>query len=129
MSVFSIDLTGVDWLYIAERYGLIFFLIVIATLALMFGAGLLFWTHYPRPIFFHRNVKKRAHSYPHSLVRITSSSSSISSVVRSGHWVTMHATTKSVTTSRGCRASEEAQRGALATMRRFNATPSAKGYV
>jgi len=41
---------GVDWLYIAGLYGLIFFSIVIVTLALMFGAGLLFWTHYPKDL-------------------------------------------------------------------------------
>jgi hypothetical protein len=31
-------------------YALIFFSILIVTLALMFGAGLLFWTHYPRDL-------------------------------------------------------------------------------
>ena len=31
-----------------ELYALIFFSIVIVALALMFGAGLLFWTRYPR---------------------------------------------------------------------------------
>ena len=33
-----------------ELYALIFFSILIVTLALMFGAGLLFWTHYPRDL-------------------------------------------------------------------------------
>src|SRR5262245_40666229 len=41
-------------------------------------------------------------------------------------WATAHA---SATTSRGCGAKWEAQRGALATVRRFNAALSAKGYV
>lgn len=40
----------------------------------------------------------------------------------------MHETTKSATTSRGCRAEWAAQRNALATVRRFNASLSAKGY-
>jgi len=44
-----------------------------------------------------------------------------------GQWATTHATMKSATTSRGCE--WEAQRNALATVRRFNATLSAKGYV
>jgi len=39
---------GIDWLHMTELYALIFFAIVIVTLALMFGAGLLFWTRYPR---------------------------------------------------------------------------------
>jgi hypothetical protein len=43
-------MTGVDWLYIAELYGLIFFSIVIVTLALMFGAALLFWTRFPNDL-------------------------------------------------------------------------------
>jgi hypothetical protein len=42
-----IDLAGVDWLYIAEMYALIFFSILVVTLALMFGATLLFWARYP----------------------------------------------------------------------------------
>jgi hypothetical protein len=46
MSALIIDLAGVDWLYIAELYGLIFFSIMIATLALMFAATLVFWAHY-----------------------------------------------------------------------------------
>jgi hypothetical protein len=45
-----------------------------------------------------------------------------------GQWATTHATTKSATTSRGC-SEWEAQRGALATVRRFNAALSAKGDV
>jgi hypothetical protein len=36
---------------------------------------------------------------------------------------------KFATTSRGCAASGKHNRGALATVRRFNATLSAKGYV
>jgi hypothetical protein len=43
MPVLIIDLAGVDWLYIAELYGLIFFFV---TLALMFAASLVFWAHY-----------------------------------------------------------------------------------
>ena len=46
-----------------------------------------------------------------------------------GAWATTHATTKSATTSRACGAQWEAQRDALATVRRFNARLSAKGYV
>jgi hypothetical protein len=42
-------------------------------------------------------------------------------------WATTRATTKSATTSHGCGAS--GKRNALATVRRFNATLSAKGYV
>jgi hypothetical protein len=37
---------GINWLHMTELYALIF--LVIVTLALMFGAGLLFWTRYPR---------------------------------------------------------------------------------
>jgi hypothetical protein len=40
-------MTGIDLLHVAELYVLIFFSILIVTLALMFGATLLFWTHYP----------------------------------------------------------------------------------
>ena len=40
-------MTGINWLYMAGLHGLIFFSIVIVTLVLMFGASLLFWTHYP----------------------------------------------------------------------------------
>jgi len=39
---------GIDWLHMTDLSALIFFSIVIVTLALMFGAGLLFWTRYPR---------------------------------------------------------------------------------
>jgi hypothetical protein len=46
MPVLIIDLAGVDWLYIAELYGLIFFSILIVTLALMFAATLVLWAHY-----------------------------------------------------------------------------------
>jgi hypothetical protein len=46
MSVFSV-LADIDWFYIAGLYALIFFSILIVTLALMFGATLLFWKHYP----------------------------------------------------------------------------------
>src|SRR5262245_28638788 len=45
-----------------------------------------------------------------------------------GQWATTHEMTKSATTSRGCGASGK-HIGALATVRRFNATLSAKGYV
>jgi hypothetical protein len=41
------EMMGIDWLHMTELYALIFFSIVV-TLALMFGAGLLFWTRYPR---------------------------------------------------------------------------------
>jgi hypothetical protein len=38
---------GVDWLSVAELYTLAFFSILIVTVALMFGASLLFWARYP----------------------------------------------------------------------------------
>jgi hypothetical protein len=52
MSVFPIDLAGVDWLYIAQLYALTFFSILIVTMALMFGATLLFWARYPDDLHF-----------------------------------------------------------------------------
>jgi len=45
MLVLTIDLAGV-----AELSGVIFFSIVIVTLALMFAASLLFWTRYPQDL-------------------------------------------------------------------------------
>ena len=50
-------------------------------------------------------------------------------ITRRGQWATTHATTKSATTSRGCSATGQAQRDALATVRRFNTILSAKGYA
>jgi hypothetical protein len=46
-------MTGINWLYMAGLHGLIFFSIVIVTLAIMFGPSLLFSTHYsPRFAIF-----------------------------------------------------------------------------
>jgi hypothetical protein len=47
MSSFPIDLASVDWLYVGQVYALAFFSTLIATLALMFAAALVFWTYYP----------------------------------------------------------------------------------
>jgi hypothetical protein len=52
MSVFSIDLTGVDWLYVAQLYAVIFFSNLTVTLALMFAATLVFWVRYPNDLRF-----------------------------------------------------------------------------
>ena len=41
---------GIDWLHMTELSALIFFSIVIVTLALMFGAALLFWTRFPNDL-------------------------------------------------------------------------------
>jgi hypothetical protein len=42
VSLFSIDLAEVAWLYIAQRYAIMFFSTLPVTLALMLGAALLF---------------------------------------------------------------------------------------
>jgi hypothetical protein len=49
-TMLAIDSAGVDWLYIAELYGLIIFSILAVALALMFGATLLFWSRYPHDL-------------------------------------------------------------------------------
>ena len=40
-------LADFDWIIVAQLYGLAFFSILVVTLALMFGATLLFWARYP----------------------------------------------------------------------------------
>jgi hypothetical protein len=47
LTAFFDDLAGVDWLSVAGLYTLAFFSILIVTVALMFGATLLFWARYP----------------------------------------------------------------------------------
>ena len=47
LTAFFDDLAHFDWLGLAQLYGLVFFSILILTLALMFGATLLFWARYP----------------------------------------------------------------------------------
>jgi hypothetical protein len=47
LTAFFDDLAGVDWLSVAELYTLAFFSTLIVTVALMFGATLLFWARYP----------------------------------------------------------------------------------
>jgi hypothetical protein len=43
-------MTGVDWLNVAELYGLAFFSILVVTLALMIGAVIVFWLRCPHDL-------------------------------------------------------------------------------